>query len=91
MERAAFMSDWGAKKLKGVCMCTSALYGNAAVSASAGERAALVGGEHARVADAGELELESVAAEVLIEEGERDPLADQTLRSLFVIESDLLS
>ena len=30
MERAAFISAWGAKKLKGVCMCTVGVYGNAA-------------------------------------------------------------
>ncbi len=30
MERAAYFSALGTKKLKGVCVCTSALYGNAA-------------------------------------------------------------
>ncbi len=30
MERAAFFSTWAAKKLRGVCVCPSALYGNAA-------------------------------------------------------------
>jgi peptide/nickel transport system substrate-binding protein len=30
MERAAYFSALGAKKLKGLCVCTSALYGNAA-------------------------------------------------------------
>jgi peptide/nickel transport system substrate-binding protein len=30
MERAAFISAWGSKKLRGVCVCISALYGNAA-------------------------------------------------------------
>jgi peptide/nickel transport system substrate-binding protein len=30
MERAAFFSAWASKKLKGVCMCVLALYGNAA-------------------------------------------------------------
>ena len=30
MERAAYYSALATKKLKGVCMCTSALYGNAA-------------------------------------------------------------
>ncbi len=30
MERAAFMPAWGSKKLRGVCVCISALYGNAA-------------------------------------------------------------
>jgi peptide/nickel transport system substrate-binding protein len=30
MERAAFVSAWGSKKLRGVCVCVSALYGNAA-------------------------------------------------------------
>jgi peptide/nickel transport system substrate-binding protein len=30
MERAAFFSAWATKKLKGVCMCVLALYGNAA-------------------------------------------------------------
>jgi peptide/nickel transport system substrate-binding protein len=30
MERAAFFTAWGSKKLKGVCMCVTALYGNAA-------------------------------------------------------------
>jgi peptide/nickel transport system substrate-binding protein len=30
MERAAYYTALGTKKLKGVCMCTSALYGNAA-------------------------------------------------------------
>ena len=30
MERAAFVSAWAGKKLSGVCVCISALYGNAA-------------------------------------------------------------
>jgi peptide/nickel transport system substrate-binding protein len=30
MERAAFVSAWGSKKLRGLCVCVSALYGNAA-------------------------------------------------------------
>jgi len=30
MERAAFLKAWETKKLKGLCVCTSALYGNAA-------------------------------------------------------------
>jgi peptide/nickel transport system substrate-binding protein len=30
MERAAFIAAWGTKKLRGVCVCISALYGNAA-------------------------------------------------------------
>jgi peptide/nickel transport system substrate-binding protein len=30
MERAAFMSAWGAKQLKGVCLCITGVYGNAA-------------------------------------------------------------
>jgi peptide/nickel transport system substrate-binding protein len=30
MERAAFISAWSTKKLSGVCVCISALYGNAA-------------------------------------------------------------
>jgi peptide/nickel transport system substrate-binding protein len=30
MERAAFFGAWGTKKLRGVCMCVVALYGNAA-------------------------------------------------------------
>jgi len=30
MERAAFMSTWGAKKLRGVCLCITGVYGNAA-------------------------------------------------------------
>jgi peptide/nickel transport system substrate-binding protein len=30
MERAAFITAWSGKKLKGVCVCVSALYGNAA-------------------------------------------------------------
>jgi peptide/nickel transport system substrate-binding protein len=30
MERAAFFTAWGSKKLKGVCVCANALYGNAA-------------------------------------------------------------
>jgi len=30
MERAAFVAAWSGKKLKGVCVCVSALYGNAA-------------------------------------------------------------
>jgi len=30
MERAAFLAAWGAKRLNGVCVCTSAIYGNAA-------------------------------------------------------------
>ena len=30
MERAAFFSAWASKKLKGVCVCGSGLYGNAA-------------------------------------------------------------
>jgi len=34
MERAAFFAAWGAKKLKGVCVCGSALYGNAATRMS---------------------------------------------------------
>ena len=30
MERAAFFAAWGTKKLRGLCVCASALYGNAA-------------------------------------------------------------
>ena len=30
MERAAFMSEWSAKKLRGVCLCITGVYGNAA-------------------------------------------------------------
>jgi peptide/nickel transport system substrate-binding protein len=30
MERAAFFSAWASKKLRGICMCVVALYGNAA-------------------------------------------------------------
>ena len=30
MERAAFMAAWSTKKLKGVCVCITAIYGNAA-------------------------------------------------------------
>jgi peptide/nickel transport system substrate-binding protein len=30
VERAAFFTAWGSKKLKGVCVCATALYGNAA-------------------------------------------------------------
>jgi peptide/nickel transport system substrate-binding protein len=30
MERAAFMSEWSAKKLRGVCVCITGVYGNAA-------------------------------------------------------------
>ena len=30
MERAAFIAAWGSKKLQGVCVCISGLYGNAA-------------------------------------------------------------
>jgi len=30
MERAAFFAAWGTKKLRGVCVCATALYGNAA-------------------------------------------------------------
>jgi peptide/nickel transport system substrate-binding protein len=35
MERAAFMSAWGGKKLRGVCVCITGLYGNAASRMSA--------------------------------------------------------
>jgi peptide/nickel transport system substrate-binding protein len=34
MERAAFFAAWGTKKLKGVCVCGSGLYGNAATRMS---------------------------------------------------------
>jgi peptide/nickel transport system substrate-binding protein len=34
MERAAFMSEWGAKKLKGVCFCITGVHGNAATRLS---------------------------------------------------------
>jgi peptide/nickel transport system substrate-binding protein len=34
MERAAFFSAWAAKKLRGVCVCGSGLYGNAATRMS---------------------------------------------------------
>ncbi len=34
MERAAFFSAWSAKKLKGICVCGSGLYGNAATRMS---------------------------------------------------------
>ncbi len=34
MERAAFFSMWATKKLRGVCVCASALYGNAATRMS---------------------------------------------------------
>jgi peptide/nickel transport system substrate-binding protein len=34
MERAAFFSAWAGKKLKGVCVCGSGLYGNAATRMS---------------------------------------------------------
>jgi peptide/nickel transport system substrate-binding protein len=35
MERAAFMSAWGGKKLRGLCVCITGLYGNAASRMSA--------------------------------------------------------
>ena len=34
MERVAFFAAWGTKKLRGVCVCASALYGNAATRMS---------------------------------------------------------
>src|SRR6266705_283116 len=34
MERATFFSAWATKKLRGVCVCASALYGNAATRMS---------------------------------------------------------
>jgi peptide/nickel transport system substrate-binding protein len=34
MERATFMSEWGAKKLKGVCLCITGVHGNAATRLS---------------------------------------------------------
>jgi peptide/nickel transport system substrate-binding protein len=34
MERAAFISSWGAKKLHGVCLCITGVYGNAATRMS---------------------------------------------------------
>ena len=34
MERATFMSEWGAKKLKGVCLCITGVHGNAATRMS---------------------------------------------------------
>ena len=34
MERATFFAAWGTKKLRGVCVCASALYGNAATRMS---------------------------------------------------------
>jgi peptide/nickel transport system substrate-binding protein len=34
MERAAFFSAWASKKLRGVCVCANALYGNAATRMS---------------------------------------------------------
>jgi peptide/nickel transport system substrate-binding protein len=34
MERAVFFSTWATKKLRGVCVCASALYGNAATRMS---------------------------------------------------------
>src|SRR5207245_10434877 len=34
MERAAFFSAWATKKLKGVCVCGTGLYGNAATRIS---------------------------------------------------------
>jgi len=34
MERAAFFSAWASKKLRGVCVCASAVYGNAATRMS---------------------------------------------------------
>jgi len=34
MERAAFFAAWATKKLRGVCVCASALYGNAATRMS---------------------------------------------------------
>ena len=34
LERAAFFSAWASKKLKGVCVCGAALYGNAATRMS---------------------------------------------------------
>jgi peptide/nickel transport system substrate-binding protein len=34
MERAAFMSEWSAKKLKGVCLCITGVHGNAATRMS---------------------------------------------------------
>jgi peptide/nickel transport system substrate-binding protein len=34
MERAAFMSQWGAKKLHGLCLCITGVYGNAATRIS---------------------------------------------------------
>jgi peptide/nickel transport system substrate-binding protein len=34
MERATFMSEWSAKKLKGVCLCITGVHGNAATRMS---------------------------------------------------------
>jgi peptide/nickel transport system substrate-binding protein len=34
MERAAFMSEWNGKKLKGVCLCITGVHGNAATRMS---------------------------------------------------------
>ncbi len=34
MERAAFMSQWSAKKLRGLCLCITGVYGNAATRIS---------------------------------------------------------
>jgi len=34
MERAAFFAAWSAKKLRGICVCGSGLYGNAATRMS---------------------------------------------------------
>jgi peptide/nickel transport system substrate-binding protein len=34
MERAAFMSEWSAKKLRGVCLCITGVHGNAATRMS---------------------------------------------------------
>ena len=34
MERAAFQTAWGGKKLHGVCLCTMANFGNAATRLS---------------------------------------------------------
>ena len=34
VERAAFLSAWGAKKLRGICMCAAGTHGNAATRLS---------------------------------------------------------
>jgi peptide/nickel transport system substrate-binding protein len=49
MERAAFQTAWGGKKLSGICMCTLANFGNAATRLA---ETVLSEGAYARGADA---------------------------------------